>query len=259
MDRYSSDAGLDSNQCRNPGGENLYGAWCFIDVGDWGKTRYECEVPACDVDAGQPLLSEACVSGSLGFATLTDETEALCEHQRCVGTLGGDAPCTCLLEQWEYNFGSKARGQSECCAARISSEVQFQDVQAASCECTLRSDCNDLNIGEKCQAYSEYCCEDDECRCDFDSRACRLALANNDEDAADQCAKAEESCCTGGSTFFSYGGCKCDFWEVSYLGWIRFAHVTFASHSLGLNQATVSGESHRRDLRSSRGDLLRPQ
>ena len=210
VDRYSSDAGLDSNQCRNPGGENLYGAWCFIDVGDWGKTRYECEVPACDVDAGQPLLSEACVSGSLGFATLTDETEALCEHQRCVGTLGGDAPCSCLLEQWEYNFGSKARGQSECCAARISNEVNFQDVQVASCECTLRSGCTDLNIGEKCRAYSEYCCEDDVCRCGFDSRACQLALSNGGEDAVEQCVKAEDSCCTGGG----YGGCRCDFWEV---------------------------------------------
>ena len=218
------DAGLVSNHCRNPGGENPYGAWCFVNIGDWGKARYECEVPLCDVDADQPLLSEACESGSLGFTNPDDEMEALCEHQHCVADRGGDAPCTCLLEQWEYSYGSKARGRSECCSARMSNAMtDFYDVQAASCECRLRSDCEDLNIGEMCLAYSDYCCEDDECRCEFATRACRLALSNGDDDAKELCAKAENSCCTGPFTFLSYadGGCRCDFWEVSWV-WIRF-------------------------------------
>ncbi|EJK57793.1 hypothetical protein THAOC_22130, partial [Thalassiosira oceanica] len=237
VDRYSNDAGLVSNHCRNPGGVNPYGAWCFIDIGDWGKTRYECNVPLCGVDEDQPLLWEACESGSLGFASLDNEMEALCEHQHCVADRGGDAPCTCLLEQWEYNYGSKARGRSECCAAaqKFSKMTDFEEVQAASCKCTLRSDCIDLNIGEKCLAYSEYCCNDDECKCDFATRACRLALSNGDEDADELCARAENSCCTGPFTFLSYGdgGCRCDFWEVG-LVWILLVDVCFPSNTISM-------------------------
>ena len=216
-------AGLeDNNFCRNPAPTNGWlGAFCYTD----GSFMY-CDVPYCFPP------SSSC-SSSLN-ANITDmnitQLQAACTYHQCVAgsdyeLVGSSAlyiaevkdDCACLFETWDCKFGSKDCTAHECCVSKAADPNWT--TKTASCECSIKPDCEGGNSA-KCNYFAEHCCEEDDqqCKCEYQTKACRIALELDDEDMAETyCGRfesvggAQDTCC--GVDNSNIGGCKCNFWE----------------------------------------------
>ena len=250
------DAGLENNNyCRNPDSFPIR-AWCY-DGDEWEF----CDVPYCI-----PPLS-SCSSSS--DANITDmnitELQASCAYHQCVA--GSDyalddssalvradvkPDCACLFEIWDCKFGSKdckfdtARQNANKCCASKATDPDWT-TKTASCDCVIKPDCEGGNSA-KCYNFAEHCCEEDDqqCQCEYKTKACRLALEIDDEDMADtHCGTrrygggAEEACC--GVYNGDIGGCRCDFWEPLCTD---FPNADFSSCTYALNSCCGDNNYH---------------
>jgi len=240
-------AGLDNNYCRQPD-TGVGGAWCFTKGID-GYTEYgleQCDVPYCFPPTSNCLLSDVNANVSM-----SEELQTACVYHQCV--VGSDyelddyqtvsrsevkPDCACPFEVWDCEFGSKAceadpvrQNANECCLSKSSSSNWT--VAAASCECSIKPDC-EAGDPAKCNDFAEYCCDDNDqqCKCNYQTKACRIALENSEEDEtlpeywSDE--KTYRKYCGGGSVNEYDGGAQeaccgednddvlgagmCDFW-----------------------------------------------
>jgi len=85
----------------------------------------------------------------------------------------------------------------------------------ASCESSIKPDCDDANVVDACDMVSQFCCEENDigCRCEYEKKACLLALENNLLVADEYCNKAQVSCCGESNEFDNYGECACNLLE----------------------------------------------
>lgn len=222
-------AGLEGghNYCRNPDGDVR--AWCYTtDPG----VRYEyCDtVPFCfppaercnshdsleDEELRESCAYSLCVADSSGpdeFGTSSIATT------RAEATLD----CLCPFETWDCKFGTKdcqtdavRKHANECCVSKV--DDPDWAAKDASCECLVKPGCDgDDGDMQKCMDYALHCCPDEECECEYRTRACRLALAMESDFqvesdlAREYCDLAVQTCC--GVDARDVGGCGCDFYE----------------------------------------------
>jgi len=230
------DAGLeDNNYCRKPDGHRDDRVWCYTADG----SREDCDVPYCF-----PPKSSC---PSVFVSSMSKELQAACAYHQCVDDswyVSGDyqtltrseikPDCACAYEVWDCKFGSKRckpaangitsehqalKNDYDCCA--IKSNDSSLTMQEASCECLIKPSCDDSD-SEKCNDFAKYCCQEDDqqCKCEYQTKACRLALESDNEQvsamAGDYCGTlngggAQSACC--GEDNNDGGLCNCDFWE----------------------------------------------
>jgi len=236
---YYPDAGLeDNNYCRNPEPDYKGRAWCFTEDGD-----EECDVPYCF----PPKSScPSTLDVSTNTSSMSEELQAACPYHQCVaGSWGGyelddyqtltraevKPDCACAFEIWDCAFGS-----SDCSAAGMFITSESQDLKTAndccvskladlstseaSCECIIEPKC-EAGDSTKCFDFAAYCCADEQCYCEYLTKACRLALESDSEEvltmAGEYCGDsrngggAQDFCC--GEDNDDIGLCNCDFWE----------------------------------------------
>ena len=144
--------------------------------------------------------------------------------------------CLCPYLIWDCEAGSQACMWSktandiyECCASKFAGvgdegSNSSNNLLKASCECSIKHDCEEGDL-QKCVEYSESCCmeDDEECKCKYKSLVCNLAFdqeifgleMNTVSDTGDlkspieYCNDAAETCCA----VKDVGGCRCDFYE----------------------------------------------
>jgi len=239
-------AGLeDGPYCRNPGSvADTDRAWCFVTLDD-GQQVYElCDVPYCfpsidtcnsklDSDNGELVGSDGIASTDSGG---DDCASCACDYTTCIHNSGDNisiydqvtdeskARCTCAFEIWDCTYGSNdclfdpiRRDAVDRC--KFFMEATFDDSvdgeMIASCESSIKPDCDNANVVDACDMASQYCCEENdiECRCEYEKKACLLALEGNLLVADEFCNKAQVSCCGESNEFEDYGECACDLLE----------------------------------------------
>jgi len=224
------DAGLeDNNYCRHPNGW-VEGAFCITADGS-----EDCDVPYCFPPASScPSL----LVGNTNTSGMSEDLQQACAYHQCV--VDSDyvlvdyiAPkrakvkpdCTCAFEVWDCKFGTKEceldpvrQNANECCVSKLSD----LPTPEASCDCSIKLDCEDGDSA-KCHYFAEFCCDknDQQCKCDYKTKACRLALESDVEEvstmASSYCGSeyfggsAQSACC--GEDNYDKGLCNCDFWE----------------------------------------------
>ena len=189
---------------------------------DFNKTEWD------DTSHARSAL-ESCPSHSIPCSSdghaLIDEVEAGCAYHECIADHGdtsvnimsplredlGDI-CRCAYEIWDCRFGSQGcldfnseiRKDHECCNSKAHATIH-----TASCDCFIEPKC-DAESAEACSIFGKRCCQegDQECQCNYHTRACRLGLESGLEDQG-YCEDARDACCADDNTF---GGCKCSFW-----------------------------------------------
>ena len=230
------DAGLeDNNYCRNPTGCLPTGCtgsvYCATIDGDFE----DCDVPYCF-----PPIS-SCPSTLDVNTNTSEELQASCAVVQCI--VGGDSnsndshaltrsevkpDCSCLFEQWDCQFGTKAceadpvrQNANECCISKLDD----LSTSEASCDCSIKLDC-EAGDSAKCKDFAEYCCDenDQQCKCEYQTKACRLSLESESDPIAnrkycgggfvndDYYGGAVEACCGDYLDNPSVGLCPCDFW-----------------------------------------------
>ena len=247
------DGGLeDNNYCRTPhlaydDWDSLLvsaSSWCLVPHSNkrWNVVEF-CDVPFCFPPASScPSVLDVSTN------TISEELQASCAVVQCI--VGADSnsndsqalirsevkpDCSCAFEVWDCQFGSKecnrgpasAKSQAlmkdyACCASKLNdSNLKSSE---ASCECLIGPYC-DAGDSSKCFEFAEYCCQEDDqqCKCDYQTRACRLALESDVEEvsamAKSYCGSssgAVQTCCPGTLLTrgnFDIGGCRCDYWE----------------------------------------------
>jgi len=223
-------AGLDNNYCRNPKGW-VERAFCITADGS-----EDCDVPYCFPPAS------SCPNATT-TSSLSEELHAACPYHQCIFdsdyelddfqtlTRSDVKPdCSCAFEIWDCEFGSKeceqvtsegeARKNANKCCVKLND--QNSTTQAASCECLIKPDC-EADDSASCNDYAEYCCHenDQQCKCEYKTKACRLALESDSEEVSDMAFEycgdswggggAQDVCC--GEDNHDAGLCTCDFWE----------------------------------------------
>jgi len=237
------DAGLeDNNYCRNPMWYDRAGCHVTTDGDEEG-----CDVPYCF-----PLAS-SCLSaldGNTNTSSISEELQAACAYHQCVVESEYElddyiAPkraevkpvCSCLFEVWDCQFGTKGcerltiegearKYDNECCASKLNDSNST--TQAVSCECLIKPSCDDGD-STKCNEFAEHCCDpnDQQCKCKYQTKACRLDLESDSIDLDKErsvCGSssnlygdgvggwgAQVACC--GENNNDRGLCTCDFWE----------------------------------------------
>ena len=187
---------------RNP--DDSDEAWCWS---NW-QSKMPCNVEFCPT-SNKSYLSEGCRNSDGMLANSIDEDAVqFCDYQRCVDDRGTEI-CECVFQEWDCLHGSKECSLASCCRANLQQDLEIEIAQA-SCSCVIEPEC-DGGSDSYCGAFADYCCEDDECRCKYDTQACRLALSNGADDAQEHCLKAEKTCCD--ETNPTIGGCECDLWQ----------------------------------------------
>jgi len=213
-----------NNYCRQPD-RFLHRAYCKpVD----GPTE-ECNVPYCFPS------SLSCDDDASTNTRFNNEVQTACALIRCITysdlksseLVDSVAPlredlevdCRCDFEHWDCIYGSKGcerdtdlKDINECC--RIKMEL---DDNTAICDCILKPECEAGN-SRRCFEYAESCLSlgnDDQLKCEYQTRACHLTLERDSKEVSDMAAKycfrADATCC--GEDNNAVGGCKCDFWE----------------------------------------------
>ena len=243
------DAGLeDNNYCRNPSPSFFYDrAWCITSA-DYYE---DCDVPYCFPPASSCPSS---FNTNTNTSSMSEELQALCAVVQCIADVNPNSNdyqaltreevkshCLCAFEVWDCKFGSKeceqdynSEGQAkkninECCVNKLIDLTTSE----ASCDCLIKPDC-EAGDSSKCYDFAEHCCQenDQQCKCEYRTKACRLALesGSEEEDLATKLSSEEDSamlevkrycggpfgggavetCC--GEDNHDVGGCTCDFW-----------------------------------------------
>ena len=228
------DAGLeDNNHCRIPR-DDWGSAYC-----ETGNGREVCDVPYC-------FPSQSSCSSTLNAKTNTtsNDLQAACSLVLCVASSDTnydlndylalsrsdiEPKCGCGFELWDCEFGSKrcesdtdvALMNTKKCCARKMNDLTLT-TQAASCDCLIKPGCEDGDSAN-CYNFAEYCCDenDQQCKCEYKTKACRLALESDIEEvsamAFEYCGDgiygggAQDACCVEDN--YNKGLCTCDFWE----------------------------------------------
>jgi len=208
-------------------------AYCYKEDG----LREDCDIPHCF-----PLASKC-------SPLLDQESQAACAYHQCAAGSEYElddyiAPvrakvkpdCQCEFEAWDCEYGSK-----ECAAdglpiamAPLESQALMQDYECcvnklnginsiateASCDCIIKPEC-EAGDPAKCVDFADYCCDpnDQHCKCESKTKACRLALDNDSKEisamAWSYCGSydggAQDACC--GENDDGVGLCTCDYWE----------------------------------------------
>ena len=209
-------SGLEGNYCRNPDGDDIRAYCNAVD----GGLEY-CDVPYCFPQSTSCPLSNADNTGSM-----SEELQAACDYWQCVDELGQSGPdlklndspvfkptdikldCQCQYQVWDCQFGSMRCTANNCCANKISN--QNWTTKAASCECTIKPECEAANL-DKCKEYAEHCCDEDDnlCKCEYQTKACHLMIESDTEEAYDYCTGVSNTCCGEDNDNI----CKCDYWH----------------------------------------------
>ena len=148
---------------------------------------------------------------------MSEDLQASCALVQCVIDPGFDSEeshaisrenvkpeCSCLFETWDCKYGSKGCTRSTCCANKAK---DLNSTAAASCECSIKPDC-EAGDAEECFYFAEHCCQDDDqdCECEYNNKACRLRLEGDllEEEFKEvkktnkYCNTAKSSCCGDG-------------------------------------------------------------
>jgi len=247
------DAGLeDNNYCRNPTDYNGYNrAYCWtspniashVDTGS-GLFGYEgeefCDIPFCFPPASSCL---SVLDVNANISSMSEELHAACAYHQCVAgskyklddyiapkRAEVEPNCLCAFEIWDCQFGTKdceSRLDSDygailkCCTSKV---LDGSTTSQASCECSIKPGC-EAGDSSKCLEVAEYCCDknDQQCKCEYQTKACRLALESDStkevqlSTVPEYCGGswlgggAVEACC--GEDNDDIGLCTCDFWE----------------------------------------------
>ena len=206
------DGSLDNNFCRNPNKDDSSGAWCYTSYTSVDNNWYEyCDVPYCFPS------SASCSDLNDNISSMSEDLQASCALVQCVIDPGFDSEeshaisrenvkpeCSCLFETWDCKYGSKGCTRSTCCANKAK---DLNSTAAASCECSIKPDC-EAGDAEKCFYFAEHCCQDDDqdCKCEYNNKACRLRLEGDllEEEFKEvkktnkYCNTAKSSCCGDG-------------------------------------------------------------
>jgi len=242
---FPSDALKGNNYCRQPHKqEGEYGgAWCYTAIDNDETQPTRCDVPYCFPPASScpsSLDENANVS-------LSEELQAACPYHQCLAdswkyeyqlddyqTLSRSEvkpDCLCPFEVWDCEFGRKGcirntvrQNANECCISK--SNNSNWTAAAASCECSIKPDC-EAGDPAKCKDFAEYCCDenDQQCKCDYQTKACRIALESDLGESTNReyCGYGQGGggdgaayACCGYSGEYSgnqnIGLCSCDFW-----------------------------------------------
>jgi len=244
---YPNDGLEDNNYCRKPGDWRDH-VWCYTAEEDefGNKRREDCDVPYCF-----PLASScpSALDGNTDVSSMSEELKVGCAYHQCVDASEYElddnqtltrsevkSDCACLFDVWDCDFGDGSssvdnrlsrcekdplrKSDYECCVSKLNdSNSSSTD---ASCECFIKPDCEGGN-SSKCNEFAENCCQEDDqqCKCEYQTKACRLALESDTEEASamtyEYCGSsvhgggAQDACC--GEFNCNVGGCTCDFWE----------------------------------------------
>jgi len=233
----------DNNYCRNPRWSRvqnrlvslrapifpnqIHRAYCYKEDG----LREDCDIPYCFP------LAPKCSS------LLDQESQAACAYHQCAAGSEYElddhiAPvrakvkpdCHCEFEVWDCQFGSKECSPDwlpivppenqalmqdyECCVNKLNDSNSI--ATEASCDCLIKPEC-EAGDPAKCVDFADYCCDenDQQCKCESKTKACRLALESDVEEvsamALSYCDSGSDACC--GENDYGVGLCTCDYWE----------------------------------------------
>jgi len=200
-----------------------------------------CDVPYCFPPASSCPSS---LDGNTNVSSISEELQAACPYHQCVAgsweyellnnnyktvTRSEVKPdCSCIFEVWDCEFGSRdcnlgimgtpesqdLKTANDCCVSKLAD----LSTSEASCECIIEPKC-EAGDSTKCYDFAMYCCDenDQQCHCEYATKACRLALESDSEEVLamtrDYCGGAEVACCGEDNHDHDKGLCTCDFWE----------------------------------------------
>ena len=224
VEKYPDDGLEGHNYCRTTYDDTV-GAWCRTGAQHSGDFDY-CNVPYCFPP------STSCSSSADAVGNMSEELQVACTYHQCVDESGQydshDSgiitreevvnDCACPFELWDCKFGSGS-GKKECddtlkcCSSKLNDSKWT--AKEASCECSIKPNC-EAGDSAQCNYFAEHCCEEDDqqCHCEYQTRACRLALESDQEEVSAMahirfCPRAEDACCDKDN--YEIGGCKCEF------------------------------------------------
>ena len=250
VEKYPIAGVEDNNYCRNPD-QNRAG--CYVEIGKsypLSITFNACDVPYCFPPASSCPSS---LDVNTNTSSISEELQTACAYHQCVVDSDYElldnsyktvtrsevkSDCSCLFEVWDCAFGSMdckltsaatsesqtLKNANECCVSKL---ADSDSTSEASCECIIKPEC-EAGDSSKCNYFAENCCQenDQQCKCEYKTKACRLALEREKEldDYNDKgflpslsyCGGeygggARDACC--GEDNYDIGLCTCDFWE----------------------------------------------